>query len=352
MRDGNETDVREEIAAPFLSALGYERGTTNDILREFSLAYDRVFLGRKKKSDPPLRGRADYVLSVIGAARWVLEIKAPSEEITRDMIEQAQSYARHPEISAAYAAVLNGKRFIVFHSSQNSADSPIADIEVASPDQLAAKMDGLLSPSAIRRDCTPPKVDLGTPLASGFRSTATTLRGFISYSDFTYECNFPLPDTQQAALDEMCRKMRGLRSTVTGGSVWRDEASRIRAKLDWTLPHEELLKFAQDKKLLDVEYVSLSSSISSDPSDPTTFDVVGHVSVVKGETLFDMLRWDTHVAGIGVAMTYRGQASGIIEGECFHGTFQAEYDSNFPALPGFSIGMFGLGNFEVVLDTH
>jgi hypothetical protein len=350
--DGNETDVREEIATPFLSRLGYERGTPNDILREFSLAYDRVFLGRKKKNDHPLRGRADYVLSVIGAARWVLEVKAPSETISRDVIEQAQSYARHPEVSATYATVLNGRRFVVYHSSQSSNDPPIADVEVTSAEGLAAQMNALLSPSAIRRDCTPPKIDLGTPLADGFRSSAQILRGFISYSDFVWECNFPLPHDQRASLDEMCRKMKGFRSTVIGGKVWRDDTSRIRAKLDWTLPHEKLLKFAYDKKLLDVEYFSLNSSISSDPNYPTIFDVVGQVSIVRGEALFDILRWDSKVAGIEVAMTYRGQASGVIENSNFCGTFQAEYESTFPAIPGLSIAMFGMGNFEVVLDPR
>ena len=34
----NETDVREEVAAPFLALLGYQRGTENDILRELSIS--------------------------------------------------------------------------------------------------------------------------------------------------------------------------------------------------------------------------------------------------------------------------------------------------------------------------
>jgi predicted type IV restriction endonuclease len=150
----NEADIREEIASPLLAALGYQRGTVNDILREFSLSYDRIFLGRKKKGDPPLRGRADYILSVGGAARWTLEVKAPSEEINRDAIEQAISYARHPEISGSYAAVLNGKRFVVFHNSQNSFDVPLVDIPVENVSSLAAKLAPLLSPMSIRRDCS------------------------------------------------------------------------------------------------------------------------------------------------------------------------------------------------------
>ncbi|HMI95122.1 MAG TPA: hypothetical protein VK479_01330 [Micropepsaceae bacterium] len=350
MNGANEADIREEIAAPFLSALGYRRGTENDILREISIAYERVFLGRKKKNDPPLRGRADYVLSVTGVARWVLEIKAPSELITHDTIEQAISYARHPAVSGTYAAVLNGVRIVVFHNSQRPNDVPIVDIEVSTPEELASKLSALLSPSAIRRDCSAPKVDLGQPLIDGFRSTAQVNNGVISYSEFNWECNFSIPDAQHTHLDEMCRMMRGFRSNIIGGLIWRDDSSRIKAKLNWALPHDELLKFAQDKKLMDAEYVSLTSVISSDVKRPTVFDVVGDVSVVKGETLFDILRWDTIVAGIAMAMSYRGQALGHIENGIFGGEFQVEYEAIFPALPGFSLGMFGLGEFQVALD--
>jgi predicted type IV restriction endonuclease len=132
MEAANETDVREEIAAPLLTLLGYERGTENDILREFTLQYDRVFLGRKKSSDPLLRGRADYILSVTGAGRWCFEIKSPTEEITPEVVDQAISYARHPRVSGCYAAVLNGRRLVVYHNSQTSDQEPFVDLEVTS----------------------------------------------------------------------------------------------------------------------------------------------------------------------------------------------------------------------------
>ena len=104
--------------------------------------------------------------------------------------------------------------------------------------------------------------------------------------------------------------------------------------------------------MLDIEYISLSSSISNDQNRPTIFDVVGRISIIQGEILFDILRWDTQVAGIAMAMNYRGQASGIIEGSRFYGEFQAEYESKFPVIPGFIMGMFGMGNFEVELDSR
>lgn len=118
----NETDVREEIASPFLAVLGYKRGTCNDIARELVLTYERQFLGTKKPTDPPLRGRADYVLTVIGAGRWVLETKAPNEPIDGDAIEQAMTYARHPEVSASYSVVLNGVRLTVADQLGHSVD--------------------------------------------------------------------------------------------------------------------------------------------------------------------------------------------------------------------------------------
>jgi hypothetical protein len=63
----NEADVREDVAMPLLRRLGYATGTANDIIREKTLEYPNSFLGRKKKTDPPLRGRADYILTVLGA---------------------------------------------------------------------------------------------------------------------------------------------------------------------------------------------------------------------------------------------------------------------------------------------
>ena len=348
----NETDVREEVAAPFLTLLGYQRGTENDILRELSISYGHNFLGRKKNNDPPLRGRADYVLSVTGAGRWVLEIKAPSEDITQDVIDQAISYARHPEVSGSYAAVLNGRRLVVLHNTQSSSDEPIVDIEVSSPDELAKQLSSLLSPAAIRRNCSPPVVDLGLPLSDGFGSSANIIGGSISYSDCCWDCNFPLPDEKRAELDEACRRLSGFRSTITGGRVWRDDSSRIIAKLTWSLPHDMLLQFAQEKNLMDVEYVSLNEAISSDPATPTVFDVVGNVSISEGETLFDIVRWDTHLAGMDMSMDFRGQAVGHLKEGIVSGRFQAEYGSNFPAAPMINLNMYAMGAFKVVLDDR
>lgn len=348
----NETDVREEIAMPLLTALGYQWGTANDILRELPLKYDRIFLGRKKNSDPPIRGIPDYVLSVTGAGRWVLEIKAPNVDIRQDQIEQAISYARHPEVSASYAAILNGRRLVVYHITQRSEEDPLLDLSVESPDSVAQQLMATLSPHAIRRDCSPPKVDLGLPLAEGLRSSAEIKSGTIGYSDYQWVSNQQLPPEFASQQDEVRRRMLGFRTDITGGRVWRDSDHRIKATLEWSMPHEELFRFAQDKRLLEVEYVALSQTLSSNPNSPTVFDVVGDVRVEKGEPIFDIVRWDTDFAGAAMRMSYRGQATGYVEGMVFRGDFQAEYECSFPVLPELQISMYVVGHFEVRIDDR
>ena len=349
MEAANETDVREEVATPLLSLLGYRLGTENDIQREVQLSYDRNFLGRKKKTDSPLRGKADYVLTVTGAGRWVLETKAPYEPITVDVVDQAISYARHPQVSGTYAVILNGLRLVVYHNTQRSTDKPLVDLAVESPEALATQLGGLLAPAAIRRDCSPPIVDLGTPLATGLRSSAGIRSGTISYSDFTWWSNIQLPTGQ--LMDDLCRRMRGWRSHITGGQVWRDDHSRIRAKLQWTAPHIEMLRFAEDKGLMDIEYVSLSSQISSHADDPTVFDAIADVDVKPGETLFDIRRWEAQVAGTAAVISYRGQAVGFIKDGLFSGTFRADYEMTFAAAPMLMINFAAAGQFELVVDA-
>jgi len=348
----NEADVRAEIADPLLAALGYKRGTRNDIDRESRLSYEYKFLGRKKSTDPPLRGRADYVLIVVGAGKWVLETKAPDESIDLDSIEQAMSYGRHPEISASYSVILNGVRLTVHHASQASTEPPLVDLPVSDPKSLAEQLSSLLSPAAIRRDCSPPVVDLGKPLAEGLRSRAEIRGGQIQYEACRWSCNFQLPDEERNRLNEMCRRLGGFRVTVTGGSVCRDDQSRIRARLTWSMPHDDLIRFALDKKLMEVEYLAIGNEISVAREAPTAFDVVGEVEVQEGEAIFDLIRWETVRAGVAIRMGYSGRATGYIGDYIFQGTFTGNHFCDFPKLPAVRLEMETEGTFHIELDRR
>lgn len=335
-----------------LAALGYERNTANNIQREMHLVYERLFLGRRKGIDRPLKGIPDYLLTVTGAGRWVLETKAPHEPIDIVVIEQTISYARHPEVSAAYAVVLNGQRLTVHHASQKSTDSPIVDLVVSDPRTLASQLEGLLSPASIRRDCSPPHVDLGLPLAEGLRSHAVVRGGSLRYDTCRWTPSHPVPPNASVEYDEICRILTGRVITVRNGTVARDEQSRIRAKLEWAVPHEALQKFAIDKHLLDVEYVALDPRISENREKPTVFDVVGAISIQRGEQIFDLTRWRTETAGSDVQMQYQGQATGYIANYLFQGTYSATYLCTYPHLPSFELQMELEGKFSIEFDVN
>ena len=348
-RKMNESDVREDIAMPFLHALGYATGTANDIVREKTLEYESLFLGRKKKTDPALRGRADYILTVLGAGSWTLEIKAETVEIDRDAIEQAISYARHPQVAGHYAAVLNGRRFVVYHNSQSSTDVPLVDLPVTSSIELANTIQNVLSPIAIRQDCSPPKVDLNLPLARGYRSSATVSKGSIAYDKFIWRSNTVLPREASDSLDEGCRRMSGLRVNAIGGKISRDDQSRLKVQLEWAFPHDQLMDFAIQKQISQMEYVSLSSTISHDKESPTVLHVVGKIRIDVRDALFDIATWKTTISGLDATMAYSGQATGFLDENVFRGTAEARYEMGFPSIPHLRIVQTGTGIFEFTI---
>jgi hypothetical protein len=113
----NETDVREIIVRPLIERLGYRHGTDANIRTEQTLRYARSFLGRKNpKKDPPLVGRADYICDVISFGRWIVEVKSPGQDLTQDDVEQAHTYAAHPEIAATFFLVTNGRVFRLYEA--------------------------------------------------------------------------------------------------------------------------------------------------------------------------------------------------------------------------------------------
>jgi hypothetical protein len=343
----NEADVREDVAMPLLQALGYATGTANDIIREKTLQYPHNFLGRKKKTDPPLRGRADYILTVLGAGSWTLEIKAEEFEIDREAIEQAITYARHPQVAGSYAAVLNGKRFVAFHNTQRSDERPVIDLHVGEIAELAKALESTLSPSAIRQDCSPPKVDVEMPLATGLRSYARIAKASILYDKFIWRSNIAVPSEAATTLDETCRRMSGLRVSASGGWIKRDEKSRIIAKLEWVFPNDDLRKFAERKQIAEMEYVCLTSTLSEDPLVPSIFHIVGKINIDAGDSLFDMATWTTKLAGIDAVLAYGGQATGFLAAGVFQGTVEAKYEIVFPAMPALRIIQTGIGKLEL-----
>jgi hypothetical protein len=347
----NESDVREDIAVPFLKALGYSRGTENDIQREHFLRYEALQLGRKKPNDLPLGGKADYLLTVSGAGRWVLETKPPYEEIDLDTVDQTISYARHPEVCGHYAAILNGRRFVLYDRTRSSNDRPLLDIQVTTGEQLAQSVESLLSPSAVRRDCGPPVIDLAMGIAKGFRSRVAILGGEIRHLGGRWDFPSMIPPQVRDAAVGMGRKLAGMVSSVKGGMIWRDDASRIRVKINWNLMHEGLESFMQTSKFGDVEYVCLDSLVSNDPENPSVFEFLGGFRLEAGQPIFSVLRWSSQIMQLPVDTTIHGQVAGYLLGDEFAGMASMQQIMRIPVVPT-PISFHSEFTFSLKVDTR
>lgn len=302
----NETDVREEILAPLIRTLGYRSGSKHNVVREQSLRYPRAFLGRKNaKKDPILRGKADYILEADSIVRWVIEAKSPDVEIDFDSVEQAYTYANHPEIRAVYFALCNGKRFVVFQTNLGPEADSLLDLTF---DELQDKyqiIENLLSPHSILRDHPILERDIGLPIGQGLRSVVRITNGVISYSGNSV--NLPA--------------LRELQTGISGGAVERNENGQMVAFLNTVAPTRSMQLLNQRLGLTSFEMVSEDKCISNDSKKPTVF--IGGQTVVlpAGERLLDINSWQEVVIPTNIVCRVQTQASGYLEANRFHGDF-------------------------------
>jgi DNA modification methylase len=108
---------------PILYALGY---TQTHIVRSKSLQHPFLKIGSKKR---PITLIPDYLLKVEDSYAWVLDAKAPKEDIKAGgNIEQVYSYSIHPEIRTKFFALCNGLAFSLF---RQDTQEPILYFELA-----------------------------------------------------------------------------------------------------------------------------------------------------------------------------------------------------------------------------
>jgi hypothetical protein len=107
-----EDSVRELILTPMLSRLGYQPSGKTRVLRSKTLSHPFIYVGTRKH---PVKIVPDYTLLHGDNVILVLDAKSPSENIlSKDNIQQAYSYAIHPEIRCQNFALCNGRYLAVF----------------------------------------------------------------------------------------------------------------------------------------------------------------------------------------------------------------------------------------------
>jgi hypothetical protein len=110
--DFKEDSVREELIVPIVKALGYSSSGSAKVVRSKSLISPLVAIGstQRKVSIIP-----DYLFLSDDKALWILDAKSPSEDIFKSKhVEQAYSYAIHPEVRAQMYALCNGIEFVLY----------------------------------------------------------------------------------------------------------------------------------------------------------------------------------------------------------------------------------------------
>lgn len=302
----NETDIREEVLAPLIRSLGYQSGTPNNVIREQSLRYPMLSLGRKDaKKDPALRGKADYILEVQHRVRWVIEAKAPEVSLGVDDIEQAWTYANHPEVRAVYFVLCNGRNLLVYRTVHGPEAPPVLSLTYQQLESDFQVLSNLLSPDALLRDFPDLEIDVGVPLAPGLRSIARITNGLIRY------------ETNSLGSTVLNELQNGIRE----GAIERDSNGTLVAFLKTVGPSRSLQELNERLGLSTFEMTSPDTMLSCDPSRPTSFFYANHVILPAGEKLLDLNTWNHIQIPKNITCDIRSKAIGVFENRTFSGRF-------------------------------
>lgn len=109
-----EDSVREFIINPILTRLGYLPTGANTVSLSKTLKNPFIYAGTKKY---PVLTIPDYTLECDGKPVFILDAKSPAEDIDDiKHVQQAYSYAIHPEIRCREFGLCNGRYLSIFNT--------------------------------------------------------------------------------------------------------------------------------------------------------------------------------------------------------------------------------------------
>lgn len=114
--DFKEDSVRELVIVPMLSRLGFLPHGEARVLRSKTLKQPFIRVGTRNH---PVTIIPDYTLLVKEKPALVLDAKGPNEGVFDPMhVQQAYSYAVHPEIRCREFALCNGRELAIYSTDQ------------------------------------------------------------------------------------------------------------------------------------------------------------------------------------------------------------------------------------------
>jgi len=308
----NETDVRETVVRPFIESLGYRHGTQATIRSEVPLRYEKAFLGRKKPAKDPALGRADYVCEAISYGRWVVEVKSPDKEISREDVEQAHTYSAHPEIAALYFLVTNGRDYQLFMTGR--LDHPLLRWSYEEIELLRDQVGAILDYEAIKKYARRITPDTGKPLGKGLPSRLRISGGEIVYGP--HESSHPL-----IPFDPIGDSV----APITEGTVSKEIDGRINAELR-VLSVTGAARELNERLGLDrFKFATVASEISRERDNPTIFKNIQTGAIQEGEIVDVGAGQGRIPVPFTVSFEVFSEAIGYMEGEEFRGIVSFDY---------------------------
>jgi hypothetical protein len=302
------------VIGPLLRELGYRTGTDSNIVRELDLRYPHSYIGRKDtKKDPVLRGKADYVLEIGQRIRWVLEAKAPGVDIAAaDQLEQARSYAAHPEVAAVYFVLCNGARFLVYDCAEAPGSPPLLDLAYEDLPSRFGDLRNALAPAAMLRAFPDRRHNFSPAIGIGLSAIARITNGVIRFRSVSVESD----------------ALKQLRTFIVGGSVQRDENGRLVAHMATEAPIREIQDLCIKLGMNEFEMTCPDSILSSNPSAPSVFLYEARLVIPAGYKVVDVNTWKTLSFPIDLSCRTRATASGTLDSGVFQGAYSSiiEFD--------------------------
>ena len=302
----NEAGVREEIIAPILRALDYGSGMANDVRYEVMLVYPHDHLGRKKKKDPLLIGKPDYICRAGGRVSWTIEAKPPLP-ISVDDIEQAYTYAKHPEVRAVYFCICNGLEFRVYDTNCDPTVPPVLVVVGCDDTPRAAQiLSQLLSAQALLSRHATSVADTQPSIGPGLLSFAQIVGGKIVHRHNTANL----------------APLIGFTISVIGGAIQRVDDGTLMAYFEGRPPYLGIQKTLDDLGLNKVEAYSDARELSTDPASPTIFRARAAASFPKGQQMLDLTTHTYKVLTRTLNAEIDFEAAGYLVSSLFGGYFR------------------------------
>jgi hypothetical protein len=323
-----------------LRRLGYQSGTEFNIVRERTLRYPQKQLGRRKRSDPPITGKPDYILEIRGIDRWIVEAKSPAADITADDVYQAFSYAFLPEIAAGFFVLSNGRRFQAYKTVNGPDVAPVIDVAYDDLEANFQTLNNVLGPESFKRALSALHIDTGKPLAPGLPSKMKIVGGYYEYT--VARTNLPI-------LQSRMNRVAGVRLPVERGSVRRIE-NRIAVDVSQGFIHQLQEQTSRAVGVGEGTYFSADEEFSRDPSRPNIFEGTTVTHIPRGQMMFSFV--DQVMAPTPVAADMSGytEAIGHLTGnDVFTGKFFGAGDLRFHAPNAPSIAIEVEGPFQIRL---